>query len=288
MAFVSIIMRSMNDIAYIERTLSMIKGQSYGDFELVNVDCSSSDGTFEVIKRYNSNVVYRIRPEEYLPGKVLNEAVKHCRGDIIVFNNSDCIPLNSEWLAELVKPILEGNGVGAVYGCQVPRADARPLVVKDYERAFGDGATAAKWEHFFSLATSAARRELLQVYPFDNRIAYSEDIEWSGRLKKAGYTIVYASNALVEHSHNYSLSQLRRRFYGEGRAEAAIYGKSLRRRSFICNFIKPYTAEVLRDMGYLLSHMQPQQIPYSFVYRFIQKYSLYRGYKEYFVKKGER
>lgn len=283
MAFVSIIMRSMNDIAYIEQTLSMIEAQSYDNYELINVDCSSIDGTYEIIKKHNKRTHYQIRPEEYLPGRVLNEAVSRCRGELIVFNNSDCIPRNREWLAELVKPLLEDEGVGAVYGCQVPRPDARPLVRKDYERAFGDGRIASGWEHFFSLATSAARRETLLAHPFDSEIRYSEDIEWSRRLIGEGYRLVYAKDAVVEHSHNYSFSQLKSRFYGEGRAEALIYGESPRRRSLISNFLKPYAAEVVRDIIYLAARLELHFIPYSFIYRFIQKYSLYRGYKDYFA-----
>ncbi len=60
---VSIIMRSRNDIRYIEQTLEMIFKQKYDDFELINVDSGSSDGTFDVIRKYNHNVVYQIEPE---------------------------------------------------------------------------------------------------------------------------------------------------------------------------------------------------------------------------------
>lgn len=87
----------------------MVLKQKYTDFELINVDCSSTDGTFEVIKRYNPDKSYQIPPSEYVPGKVLNDAVKRCQGSVIVFNNSDCVPCNENWLGNLVKPILEAR-----------------------------------------------------------------------------------------------------------------------------------------------------------------------------------
>ena len=95
---VSIVMRSINDLSFIEKTLTAIFRQNFKDFELINVDSGSSDGTYEIIKKYNPGKSYQIRREDYVPGRVLNNAVKMCAGEIIVFNNSDCIPQNSDWM----------------------------------------------------------------------------------------------------------------------------------------------------------------------------------------------
>lgn len=222
---ISIVMRSKNDIEYIEQTLKMLYRQEYKNFELISVDSGSTDGTFEVIEKYNRDTVYRIKPEDYIPGKVLNDAVKKCRGDIIVFNNSDCIPQDEQWLGHLLRPFGDNN-TGAVYGRQIPRPNAHPLIIKDYERAFGDGNISSKWGHFFSLATSAIRKELLEKWPFDNTIEYSEDVEWSCRAKSNGVGIFYASDAIVEHSHNYTLREVYKRFHGEGVAEGQIYDRN--------------------------------------------------------------
>src|SRR6056297_3927886 len=95
---VSIIMRSINDMDFIEATFQGIQEQNFQDFEIVNVDSGSTDGTYELIKKYNKGTVYQIRPEEYVPGPVLNTAISRSKGDLIVFNNSDCIPQNQDWL----------------------------------------------------------------------------------------------------------------------------------------------------------------------------------------------
>jgi rhamnosyltransferase len=112
----SIIMRSMNDIQYIEQTLEMIKKQSFKDYELLSVDCSSTDGTYEIIQSFNPDITYQIKPSEYIPGKILNDAIKKCNGEIIVFNNSDCIPQNEFWLENLIKPFESDENIAAVYG----------------------------------------------------------------------------------------------------------------------------------------------------------------------------
>jgi GT2 family glycosyltransferase len=271
---VSIIMRSMNDIEFIEKTLGMIVKQNFKDFELINVDSGSSDGTYEIIKDYNPDKSYRIKPADYVPGKVLNDAVKKCSGEIIVFNNSDCIPGNKYWLENLVQPLSGHENIVAVYGNQIPRPNAYPLVVKDNIRAFGDGEIASGWFHFFSLASSAIKREFLKKYSFDSDLQYSEDTEWSYRMKKIGFRIRYASDAVVEHSHNYTLKEVWNRFYNEGIAERKIYGES---RSFTADFLGIWLAETSRDLAYLTSKRQFSSIPHGLLYRFIQQYSLYQG-----------
>lgn len=276
---VSIVMRSHNDIEYIEKTLEMVFKQNFTDFELINVDCSSTDGTFDVIKRFNPDKSYQIPPQDYVPGKVLNEAVKKCRGAVIVFNNSDCLPCDKKWLENLIKPILDVKAVAA-YGTQLPRPDATPLVKKDNYRAFSS--ISQSWFHFFSLATSAILKAELEAYPFNEKIQYSEDVDWSYRARIRGSVIVFAKDACVEHSHNYSPEQLKKRFYGEGYAEGAIYGHRGRGDNFVFKVLKSMTAEILRDAVYLLKNGQIGWIPRSPAYRWRQRYWTYKGLKDYF------
>jgi len=273
----SIVIRSMNDLRYIERTMEMIRNQDFQDFELINVDSGSTDGTFEVVKKYNPDA-WQIPPGSYIPGRVLNDAIARCHGEYIVFNNSDCIPMHRQWLQNLLKPLQENADVAAVFGQQLCRPDARPLVCKDGERAYGDGRVSRRWHHFFSLATSAARRDLLLRYPFDPEIRYSEDVEWSYRMKQLGHTIVYVPEAMVEHSHNYTLREVWKRFYNEGLAEGRIYGG---KPGFWNGFLRPWLGEVLRDWVYLLKHGQLVHLPYGLIYRFRQKYAVYRGRRDY-------
>jgi rhamnosyltransferase len=278
MPAVSIVIRSCNDIEYIDKTLDMIQKQCYQDFELVNVDSGSTDGTFEIVKKYNPNA-YQINPKDYIPGKVLNAAVRKCSGEIIVFNNSDCIPQDTSWLENLISPFKDSTNTVAVYGNQIPRKDADPLVVKDNTRAFGDGQIASTWFHFFSLATSAVRKSTIEQYPFDPDIQYSEDIEWSYRMKKQGFEIVYAADAIVEHSHNYTLKEVKKRFYNEGLAEGKIYGL---KKSFLIGFILPCMKETVRDTVYLLKKGKILTIPNGIIYRVLQRYYAYKGRKDYF------
>jgi rhamnosyltransferase len=278
---VSIIVRSYNDIQYIQETMSRIQSQTFKNFEIINVDSGSKDGTWDIVKSMNTEgVVYQIPPGSYIPGRVLNEAISKSKGEIIVFNNSDCIPQNNQWLAELIRP-LENEQCAASFGNQLPRPNATPLVRKDSERAYGDGKEASTWHHFFSLATSAVRKSLIMEYPFDESITYSEDIEWSWRMRQKGYTLCYAKDAIVEHSHNYTLKEVYKRFHGEGVANARIYGW---KPNLFKRMLKPFVVESARDVLYLAKNKEFSYIAPGVLYRFLQKYSEYKGIRDYCLK----
>ena len=276
---VSIIMRSCNDSDVIRGTLQMVRAQTYTNYELWNFDSTSTDGTLDIIREFNTPQRIRLNdPASYNPGRVLNEAVAATGGDILVFLNSDATPENEDWLQQLIAP-LRDTACGASYGRQTPRPDCRSLFVKDTERAFGDGHVSAGWLHFFSMANSAVRRELLESHPFDTGIQYSEDIDWSYRMRNLGHGIVYVPDAPAMHSHNYTLGQSYRRHYGEGKAEAWIFRNGELSTSFLRYCLLPLGREVLRDLGWAVRRTSMDALLYSVPLRATQKWGRWQGLK---------
>jgi rhamnosyltransferase len=274
---VAIAMRSYNDIDVIRATLEMVQRQTYQPVTLWNFDSSSTDGTDEVIQQFNDPArIRRNDPRDYNPGRILNQAVATVGGDIVVFLNSDATPESEHWLERLIAP-LSDPGVGAVYGRQTARPDCRPLFVRDTERAYGDGREAAKWVHFFSMANSAARRDVLERFPFETRVQYSEDIEWSYRLRNAGLRIRYVPDAAAMHSHNYSLREAYRRQFGEGKAEAWIFRAGELDTSPLRYLVLPTGMEILRDLRWALQQRSLDAAVQSVPLRIAQKWGRWQG-----------
>ena len=276
---VAIAMRSYNDINVIQGTLEMIRRQTYSNFELWNFDSSSSDGTIDVIRAFNApERIHQNDSKAYNPGKVLNHAVQTLDAEVIVFLNSDATPETDDWLERLIAPLAEPK-VGAVFGRQSARPDCRSLFRKDTERAFGDGSASAGWVHFFSMANSAARREVLLQYPFETQVQYSEDVEWSYRLRKAGLEIRYVPEAAATHSHNYTLRQSYKRQFGEGKAEAWIFREGELNTSFLRYMVLPLGMEVLRDLGWAVREGSLDAALHSLPLRLAQKWGRWQGLK---------
>jgi rhamnosyltransferase len=279
---VAIAMRSYNDIGVIRGTLEMVACQGYRNFRLWSFDSSSTDGTLDIIREYNEpERILCNDPKDYNPGRVLNNAVTAIgeHADIIVFLNSDATPEREDWLERLIAPLAEPD-VGAVFGRQTARPDCRELFRKDTERAFGDGREAAKWLHFFSMANAAARRDVLLDHPFETRVQYSEDIEWSYRLRGAGLRIVYVPEAAATHSHNYTLKQSYKRHFGEGKADAWIFRNGELKTSFLRYVALPTGMEVLRDLAWAARERSLDAALHSVPLRVTQKWGRWRGLRE--------
>lgn len=281
MAFISILVRARNDEAIIARTLEGIFAQKSDlPFEVVVCDDASTDRTKEVAAQFP--VSFFSRPEgEYKPGRTLNALVKAAKGDLLVFNNSDAVPLDGQWLSELTKPLVtEPNKPIFTFANQLPRMDATALVRKDSERAFGDGRIHSTWRFFFSLASSATWKQILLETPFDEKIQYSEDVEWTWRNSRRTQnpvSVVYCPNAHVEHSHNYTLRQLAKRFKGEGMADRIIFGD----RPLLVRELASAAKETLRDWLYLAKRPKSwQEIPGSPVRRLVQRLAHWTGMRE--------
>ena len=271
----SILVRARNDEAFIARTLAGIFSQSLRPFEVIVCDDGSTDATRELAGKFPVRFVER--PEgPYMPGRTLNALVREAKGDIVVFNNSDAVPCDAAWLAELVKPLLGGRRVFS-FANQLPRPDAQALVRKDSERAFGDGKVQATWRFFFSLASSATWKRLLVETPFDEQIQFSEDVEWTWRNSRRAENpvkVVYCPDARVEHSHNYTLRELVRRFRGEGCADAQIFGD----RPLLVREVAGAIKETLRDWRYLAARPKDwREIPSAPVRRLVQRISHWCG-----------
>lgn len=281
MAFVSILVRAYNDEAIIARTLEGIFAQKVDfPFEVIVCDDNSKDRTREIAARFP--VRFFERPAgPYKPGRTLNALVAEAKGEIVVFNNSDAVPLDENWLAELLKPLLADRDAPVfAFANQLPRADAQALVRKDSERAFGDGKVQATWRFFFSLASSAIWRRILVETPFDEAIQYSEDVEWTwrnSRREKDPVRVVYCPEAHVEHSHNYTLRELAKRFRGEGAADRIIFGD----RPSLFRELSGAMRETLRDWAYLAKRPGSlREIPSAPVRRLVQRLSHWRGTRQ--------
>ena len=279
---VSVIVRAHNDEAFVGKTLEGIFSQRPRPFEVIVCDDNSKDSTREIAAGFPVRFVDR-PAGPYKPGRTLNALVREAKGDIVVFNNSDAIPLDPHWLAELVKP-LAGGGRRALrvfaFANQLPRPDAQALVRKDNERAFGDGKVQATWKFFFSLASSATWRQNLLDVPFDEEIQYSEDVEWAWRNSRRAddpVKIVYCPASHVEHSHNYTLRELAKRFRGEGAADRSIFGES----PSLVRELVGAARETLRDWAYLAKRPRDWgEIPSAPVRRLVQRVSHWKGMRQ--------
>lgn len=275
---VLVVMRCLNDAWIVGKTLDAVFDQRGVRPRVVAIDSGSRDGSIEILKGHPLTLI-EIPPGTYIPGRVLNLGMRQGPQPIVAFLNSDCTPQHDRWLERLVAPFSDGR-VAATYGRQVARPDAHPLVVLDYERAFGDGSQAATWRHFFSMASSAVRRSVWEASPFDEAIRYSEDVHWSWHRRQEGWRIAYAGDSIAMHSHNYTLAEMRKRYAGEGRADSAIFPRDTHATGLLSGLLRPWAAAVVRDVAACLRAGEAAAAFASPLHRWVQRASYRSGLRE--------
>ena len=82
---VSIVVPSYNNASFIDETMGSILNQTFGDFELVVADHSSSDGTWERLQRYGADPRVRLLQTEAGGGALRNwtRVTQAARGDLV-------------------------------------------------------------------------------------------------------------------------------------------------------------------------------------------------------------
>lgn len=269
---VSIVMRSKNSDWVIAQALTALFSQEYQDFELLVVDSGSTDRTLEIVEQFPCRLI-RIEAKNYYPGVVLNMAIEQCSGKIIVFQNSDAVPLCRFTLGRLVQAFNDPD-VHAAFGRQIPRPEADGWVRRDYDASFPDAEKTPPWITL-SLPLAAIRRSTWEKHPFYQDAWASEDTEWGAWARKNGYHIQYVKDAILMHSHNYTLRQIYGRRFVEGEADAIIY----RDRESILDVISRSAISIMRDSLIHLGSGEFIDLMKLPARRFLYHWAHYRGHQ---------
>ncbi len=273
---VAIIMRSMNEQPYVEQVFEALRKQSFRDFTLYNVDSGSTDGTWECVCRENSRADKRrrIRLEQYVPGKVLNDTIALTTEPIIALLNADAIPLSTAWLEELVQPLLR-NEADATLSRQIARKDAHFIVKNDYLRAYDPARYTTQSLDLFSAVSCAFKRSIWEQCSFPSE-GYAEDWAWFQACRQLGMRFRLAAGSVVEHSHNYSLNALYRKRFRQAKTFVRVDGVP----PSACKQALAALKEVARDLYSAAKCLQFHTIPYNIAYRGVIHAATYWGRKK--------
>ena len=100
---VSIITVVKNNVSTIKHAIESVLGQTYNNIEYIVIDGDSTDGTYDIVEKYNDKINKFISEKDNGLYDAMNKGLKHATGDIVGILNSDDVYFNSHVIEDVVK-----------------------------------------------------------------------------------------------------------------------------------------------------------------------------------------
>ena len=224
----SVIVPVYNRIGEVEDLLKSLAEQSCKDFEVVLVEDGSTERCDQVARKYAEKVDVKYFYKENEGRSIArNYGLERAQGDYFVFFDSDCV-IPPDYFATLSR-CLDENPLDCFGG-----PDAAHDSFTDMQKAINFSMTAF-------LTTGGIRGGRVQLEKFVPRTfnmgysrkvwetvggfreMFSEDIDMSTRVRKAGFSIGLVREAYVYHKRRVNLRLFARQIYVFGMSRITLY-----------------------------------------------------------------
>jgi GT2 family glycosyltransferase len=210
----SVIVVCWNSAAVLARCLDQLLAQDHPNYEIVVVDDGSDDNTVAIAEsaRLTGELTIVRSPRNRGCPHARNLGLGHAKGEIVAFIDADGFAAPS-WLRHVVSAFDADPTVGGV--ASTVFFDANPLVIN----GAGGIVNRQGWAADLSMNESYEQAEIVsealypmgcgmalrrsaieRVGPFDDRMLnYYDDVDYGVRLWRAGYRVIIAPDAWIDH-----------------------------------------------------------------------------------------
>jgi len=112
---VSIVTPSRNQAAFLEATMQSVLDQDYPRIEYLVIDGASTDGSLEIIHKYQKRLAYWVSEADRGQTEAINKGFAHAKGEILAWLNSDDLYLPGA-ISQAVAYLADHPEAGMVYG----------------------------------------------------------------------------------------------------------------------------------------------------------------------------
>lgn len=203
--FISVIIPNRNGEATIGRCLQAAFLSQYANFEVIAVDDASTDNSVETIKQFPCRLI-RLNKHSGA-SKARNAGAFNSRGDVLFFIDADCV-IKEDTLS-IVNRIVAEKGADVIIGGTYTRMPYDKRFFSVFQSVFVNYSETKNADSPDYIATHAM---VIAAEIFGKAEGFSEDflpiledVEFSHRLRRAGYKLVIAPQIQVQHIFDYSL-----------------------------------------------------------------------------------
>lgn len=217
----TVITPSLNQKAYLERTIRSVLDQGYAELEYIVIDGGSTDGSVDVLRRYANELAYWVSEPDRGQSHAINKGLDRASGEVVAYINSDDYYLPGAFEAAL--RVFADDSVHWVCGaCRYVSSDGSSASIWRPHLPAGPRAAWIRMPWGVPQAASFWRRELFdEVGRFREDLHYVFDTEFELRAALDGRLPTLIDRELaVRFLHSEAKSADRSRFEGEFRGVA--------------------------------------------------------------------
>ncbi len=192
--FVSVVIPTLNEEKFLERTLRALKNQDYqGRMEIIVADYKSRDSTRKIARNYADKVLSVKRPGI---GAGRNDGAKHARGEILLFIDADSIAMPNV-VSELVKVFRRNNVVGATCFLLPESTKNEDIILLLIYNNFIRASLKTKKACMTGSCTACRKESFEEISGYDESLKTLEDFEFAERLRKLGKLVFVDKTFIV-------------------------------------------------------------------------------------------
>lgn len=206
----SVITVVFNNVSGIERTMQSVLNQTYSSIEYIIIDGGSTDGTLELIRKYEGRLSKFISEKDKGIYHAMNKGLALAGGDYVLFMNSG----DEIYAADTVEKVFSEPD-GDIYYGETAMYDQMGNYLGLRRHRAPEEFTWRSFKYGMSISHQAIciRRSIAE--PFDLRYQLSADIDWIIKAAKKAGKIVntrmivakYQTGGMSKQKHRQSLTE---------------------------------------------------------------------------------
>ena len=169
---ISIITVTYHAAAVLEQAICSVIGQDYSDIEYILIDGGSTDGTLNIIKKYEDKIAFWVSEPDHGIYDAMNKGLSYATGDYIYYLGADDCLLAPTSIS-LVASYLQEHPEVDVLCASVMMVDADNRMEKVYSSDFSEEDVMSGYNTPHQ--GMFVRREILQKYRFDTSYRIAAD-----------------------------------------------------------------------------------------------------------------